>query len=117
LENTRGAARQVAALAVGWRIVVVRGSGPQEVVILLWSELAKGDSFIPRLSHDMSVADSHESWWAGARRNQARAITAAAGRTTVLSAAWLDHAARGELSAEVEALLVSPSPRMMNTGT
>ncbi len=58
-ENARAAARQVAALAAaGWRIVVTHGNGPQVGFILLRSELVKGDSFIPRLSLDMSVADS-----------------------------------------------------------
>ena len=58
-ENARGAARQVAALAAaGSRIVVTHGNGPQVGFILLRSELVKGDSFIPRLSLDMSVADS-----------------------------------------------------------
>ena len=45
---------------------------------------------------------------AGHRQEQAAAIAAAAaGRTTVLSTVWLDHAARGEFSAEVGDVLVS----------
>jgi carbamate kinase len=58
-ENARGAAHQVATLAAdGWRIVITHGNGPQVGFILLRSELVQEEPFTPRLSLDMSVADS-----------------------------------------------------------
>src|ERR1043166_4116782 len=57
--NARAAAREAAKLVSGgWRVVVTHGNGPQVGFILLRSELFKGQSFIPRLSLDMCVADS-----------------------------------------------------------
>lgn len=58
-ENSRAIARQITGLvALGWRIVVTHGNGPQVGFILLRSELATDDVTIPRLSLDMAVADS-----------------------------------------------------------
>lgn len=58
-ENAHHAARQVAALAAdGWRMVVTHGNGPQVGFILLRSEMVSAQPFVPRLSLDMSVADS-----------------------------------------------------------
>ena len=57
--NARAVAREVASLvAADWRVVVTHGDGPQVGFILLRSELVKGNSFIPKLSLDMCVADS-----------------------------------------------------------
>ena len=56
VEETAG---HIAALvADGWRVVVTHGNGPQVGFILLRSELVGDSSPIPRLSLDMSVADS-----------------------------------------------------------
>jgi carbamate kinase len=58
-ENATGTARHIAALvADGWRVVVTHGNGPQVGFILLRSELIGESAGIPRLSLDMSVADS-----------------------------------------------------------
>jgi carbamate kinase len=58
-ENATETARHIAALvANGWRVVVTHGNGPQVGFILLRSELISESSGIPRLSLDMSVADS-----------------------------------------------------------
>jgi carbamate kinase len=57
--NAAAVAGQVASLvAHGWRVVVTHGNGPQVGFILRRSELVNGDSFIPRLTLDMCVADS-----------------------------------------------------------
>ena len=57
--NATETARHIAALvADGWRVVVTHGNGPQVGFILLRSELIGESSGIPRLSLDMSVADS-----------------------------------------------------------
>ncbi len=58
-ENATDTARHIAALvADGWRVVVTHGNGPQVGFILLRSELIGESAQIPRLSLDMSVADS-----------------------------------------------------------
>jgi carbamate kinase len=58
-ENAVDTAHHIAALvADGWRVVVTHGNGPQVGFILLRSELMAESSPIPRLSLDMSVADS-----------------------------------------------------------
>lgn len=58
-ENAVETAGHIAALvADGWRVVVTHGNGPQVGFILLRSELVGNSSPIPRLSLDMSVADS-----------------------------------------------------------
>lgn len=58
-ENATETARHIAALvADGWRVVVTHGNGPQVGFILLRSELIGESAGIPRLSLDMSVADS-----------------------------------------------------------
>ncbi|MEP6808164.1 MAG: carbamate kinase [Chloroflexota bacterium] len=57
--NATDTAAHIAALiADGWRVVVTHGNGPQVGFILLRSELIGESSGIPRLSLDMSVADS-----------------------------------------------------------
>jgi carbamate kinase len=57
--NATETASHIAALvADGWRVVVTHGNGPQVGFILLRSELIGESSGIPRLSLDMSVADS-----------------------------------------------------------
>ena len=57
--NATETASHIAALVVdGWRVVVTHGNGPQVGFILLRSELIGESSGIPRLSLDMSVADS-----------------------------------------------------------
>ncbi len=57
--NATETARHIAALvADGWKVVVTHGNGPQVGFILLRSELIGESSGIPRLSLDMSVADS-----------------------------------------------------------
>ncbi|HTI30015.1 MAG TPA: carbamate kinase [Methylomirabilota bacterium] len=57
--NATETASHIAALvADGWRVVVTHGNGPQVGFILLRSELTGESSGIPRLSLDMSVADS-----------------------------------------------------------
>lgn len=57
--NARETARHIADLvADGWGIVVTHGNGPQVGFILLRSELVPADAPIPRLSLEMSVADS-----------------------------------------------------------
>ncbi len=57
--NATETARHIAALVVdGWRVVVTHGNGPQVGFILLRSELIGESAQIPRLSLDMSVADS-----------------------------------------------------------
>jgi hypothetical protein len=72
-----------------------------------------GDDFLTGICGALALPNAGFSATAGFgqpedRRNQTRVIAAAAaGRTTMLSATWLDHAARGEFSAEVSALLVS----------
>lgn len=58
-ENARETARHIAALvASGWGIVVTHGNGPQVGFILLRSELVPDDAPVPKLSLEMSVADS-----------------------------------------------------------
>ncbi len=58
-ENARETARHIAALvAQGWGIVVTHGNGPQVGFILLRSELVPADAPVPKLSLEMSVADS-----------------------------------------------------------
>lgn len=58
-ENAVETAGHIAALvADGWQVVVTHGNGPQVGFILLRSELVGDSSPIPRLSLDMSVADS-----------------------------------------------------------
>ena len=58
-ENARATASHIAALvASGWGIVVTHGNGPQVGFILLRSELVPADAPVPRLSLEMSVADS-----------------------------------------------------------
>ena len=58
-ENARETSQHVAALvAGGWRVVVTHGNGPQVGFILLRSELVPEDAPVPRLSLEMSVADS-----------------------------------------------------------
>jgi len=58
-ENARVTARHIAALvSAGRKVVVVHGNGPQVGFILLRSEMIGDSAPIPRLSLDMSVADS-----------------------------------------------------------
>jgi len=58
-ENALETARHIAALvATGWGVVVTHGNGPQVGFILLRSELVPDDAPVPRLSLEMSVADS-----------------------------------------------------------
>ena len=58
-ENAVETAGHIASLvADGWRVVITHGNGPQVGFILLRSELVGDSSPIPRLSLDMSVADS-----------------------------------------------------------
>jgi carbamate kinase len=58
-ENARETAHHIAALvAAGWGIVVTHGNGPQVGFILLRSELVPDDAPVPKLSLEMSVADS-----------------------------------------------------------
>ena len=58
-ENAREMAGHIAALvAGGWGVVVTHGNGPQVGFILLRSELVPADAPVPRLSLEMSVADS-----------------------------------------------------------
>ncbi len=58
-DNATETARHIADLvAEGWGIVVTHGNGPQVGFILLRSELVPDDAPIPRLSLEMSVADS-----------------------------------------------------------
>lgn len=58
-DNASETARHIAALvAAGWGIVVTHGNGPQVGFILLRSELVPADAPIPKLSLEMSVADS-----------------------------------------------------------
>ena len=57
--NATETARHIADLvADGWGIVVTHGNGPQVGFILLRSELVPEDAPIPKLSLEMSVADS-----------------------------------------------------------
>jgi carbamate kinase len=57
--NATETASHIATLvADGWQVVVTHGNGPQVGFILLRSELIGESSGIPRLSLDMSVADS-----------------------------------------------------------
>jgi carbamate kinase len=57
--NAEETARHIAKLvASGWGVVVTHGNGPQVGFILLRSELVADDSPIPKLSLEMSVADS-----------------------------------------------------------
>ncbi len=58
-ENARETSQHIAALvATGWGVVVTHGNGPQVGFILLRSELVPEDAPVPRLSLEMSVADS-----------------------------------------------------------
>ena len=58
-QNARETSRHIAALvASGWGVVVTHGNGPQVGFILLRSELVPEDAPVPRLSLEMSVADS-----------------------------------------------------------
>lgn len=58
-DNASETARHIAALvAKGWGVVVTHGNGPQVGFILLRSELVPVDAPVPRLSLEMSVADS-----------------------------------------------------------
>jgi carbamate kinase len=58
-ENARATVRPIAALvADGWRVVLTHGNGPQVGFILLRSELVADSAPVPRLTLDMSVADS-----------------------------------------------------------
>ncbi|HSO29529.1 MAG TPA: carbamate kinase [Candidatus Sulfomarinibacteraceae bacterium] len=58
-ENATETARHIADLvAAGWGVVVTHGNGPQVGFILLRSELVPEDAPIPKLSLEMSVADS-----------------------------------------------------------
>ncbi len=58
-ENARETSQHIAALAAsGWGVVVTHGNGPQVGFILLRSELVPDDAPVPRLSLEMSVADS-----------------------------------------------------------
>ncbi len=58
-ENARETSQHIAALvATGWGVVVTHGNGPQVGFILLRSELVPDDAPVPRLSLEMSVADS-----------------------------------------------------------
>lgn len=57
--NATETARHIADLvASGWGVVVTHGNGPQVGFILLRSELVPVDAPIPKLSLEMSVADS-----------------------------------------------------------
>lgn len=57
--NASETARHVAALVEsGWGVVVTHGNGPQVGFILLRSELVPDDAPVPKLSLEMSVADS-----------------------------------------------------------
>jgi carbamate kinase len=58
-ENARATVRPIAALvAGGWKIVLTHGNGPQVGFILLRSELVGDSAPVPRLTLDISVADS-----------------------------------------------------------
>lgn len=58
-DNASETARHIAALvAAGWGVVVTHGNGPQVGFILLRSELVPADAPVPKLSLEMSVADS-----------------------------------------------------------
>jgi carbamate kinase len=58
-ENARETATHIASMvAAGWGVVVTHGNGPQVGFILLRSELVPDDAPVPRLSLEMSVADS-----------------------------------------------------------
>lgn len=58
-ENARQTAIHIATMvAAGWGVVVTHGNGPQVGFILLRSELVPDDAPIPKLSLEMSVADS-----------------------------------------------------------
>ncbi|MBA3236242.1 MAG: carbamate kinase, partial [Chloroflexi bacterium] len=58
-DNARETSQHIAALAAsGWGVVVTHGNGPQVGFILLRSELVPEDAPVPRLSLEMSVADS-----------------------------------------------------------
>ncbi len=58
-ENARETSQHIAALAAsGWGVVVTHGNGPQVGFILLRSELVPDDAPVPRLSLEMSVANS-----------------------------------------------------------
>lgn len=58
-DNASETARHIAALvASGWGVVVTHGNGPQVGFILLRSELVPDDAPVPKLSLEMSVADS-----------------------------------------------------------
>jgi len=58
-DNATETARHIADLvAEGWGVVVTHGNGPQVGFILLRSELVPADAPIPKLSLEMSVADS-----------------------------------------------------------
>lgn len=58
-ENARETAQHIAELvADGWGVVVTHGNGPQVGFILLRSELVPADAPVPKLSLEMSVADS-----------------------------------------------------------
>lgn len=58
-ENARETAHHIAAMvATGWGVVVTHGNGPQVGFILLRSELVPPDAPVPKLSLEMSVADS-----------------------------------------------------------
>jgi carbamate kinase len=58
-ENASETARHIADLvARGWGVVVTHGNGPQVGFILLRSELVPDDAPVPKLSLEMSVADS-----------------------------------------------------------
>ena len=57
--NATETARHIATLvANGWGVVVTHGNGPQVGFILLRSELVPDDAPVPKLSLEMSVADS-----------------------------------------------------------
>ena len=57
--NATETARHIADLvAKGWGVVVTHGNGPQVGFILLRSELVPDDAPVPKLSLEMSVADS-----------------------------------------------------------
>lgn len=58
-ENARETAAHIATMvASGWGVVVTHGNGPQVGFILLRSELVPADAPVPKLSLEMSVADS-----------------------------------------------------------
>lgn len=58
-ENARATVRPIAALvAAGWQVVLTHGNGPQVGFILLRSELVGAAAPVPRLTLDISVADS-----------------------------------------------------------